>query len=111
MADEAFTDVRTARFPGRSGLGDPAASQQELAVSGAEVTALRRATDGRLELRVLNPGGDPTTLTVADRTGEVVDLRGRPTGERFDGSVKLGPWKILTLRLDEADGGQRVKPA
>jgi len=100
VADEAFTPVQVARFPGRGGLGDPTAGEQGLRVEGAEVTALRRTADGRLELRVVNPTDQPTTVTVNGRTGQVVDLRGEPTGEAFDGSLALGPWKIATLHLD-----------
>ena len=100
VADEAFTPVPTARFPGTGGLGDPDATGQALQITGAEVTALRRTDDGRLELRVVNPSAQPTTLTVADRTGQPVDLRGTPNGERFDGSATLAPWKIATIILD-----------
>jgi mannosylglycerate hydrolase len=100
VTDEAFTPMATARFPGRGGLGDPDASGQALAVSGAEVSALRRRGDGRLELRVVNPSDEPSTLTVDGRTGQVTNLRGTPTGETFDGRTDLRPWQILTLVLD-----------
>ncbi len=100
VADEAFTPVQTARFPGRGGLGDPTASGQALRVTGAEVTALRRTADGRIELRVVNPTDEPATLNVAGRTGEVVDLRGRPSGARLDETLDLAPWKIATILLD-----------
>lgn len=102
VADDAFTAVRTARLPGAGGLGDPEASEQFLAVDGAEVTALRRTDDGRLELRVVNPTAADATLGVAGRTGTVVDLRGAPTGERLvDGALALGPWRIATMVLDD----------
>ncbi|CAN5799953.1 hypothetical protein BH10ACT1_BH10ACT1_11250 [soil metagenome] len=101
VADEAYTPIQTARFPTRGGLGDPAASEQLLRVDGAEVTALHRTTDGRVELRVVNPTDAPATLTVAGRTGTVVDLRGEPTGQAFDGALDLGPWKIATIVLDD----------
>jgi mannosylglycerate hydrolase len=99
VADEAFTPLLTAHRPG--GFGDPATSGQGLAIEGAEVTALRRTADGRLELRVVNPSDDPATVLVAGRSGEVVDLRGNPTGDRFDGVLTLAPWKITTLLLDD----------
>jgi mannosylglycerate hydrolase len=101
VADEAFTPVQTARFPGRGGIGDPEASGRALEVIGAEVTALRRTDDGRLELRVVNPSSAPRTLTIPGRTGQVVDLRGRTTGERVDGSLTLAPWRIATLVLED----------
>lgn len=99
VADEAFTPLLTARRPG--GFGDPEATGQGLAVEGAEVTALRRTDDGHLEVRVVNPSDEPTTVTVEGRTGEIVDLRGRPTGDRFDGALALAPWKIATIVLDD----------
>ena len=99
VADEAFTPLLTARRPG--GFGDPEATGQGLSVGGAEVSSLRRTGDGRLELRVVNPSDEPTTVTVDGRTGEVVDLRGRPTGDRFDGALALAPWKIATIVLDD----------
>jgi alpha-mannosidase len=100
VADEAFTPLLTARFPGRDGLGDPAASAAALQVDGAEVSALTRRADGRMELRVVNTSGAPTTVTVAGRTGERTDLAGRPTGEAFDGSATLRPHEIATFALD-----------
>lgn len=101
VADEAFTPILTARFPGGTGLGDPAARGQALAVAGAEVTALDRRADGRIELRVVNPGDDVATLTVEGRRGERTDLAGRPTGEAFDGRLELRPHEIATLALDD----------
>ncbi len=101
VADEAFTPIQTARFPGKGGLGDPSVSHQGLSVTGAEVTALRRIADSRLELRVVNPSAAPTTVTVAGRTGELVDLRGIPTGHRMTETFDLGPWKIVTIVLDD----------
>ncbi|MBA3282871.1 MAG: hypothetical protein H0U29_11630, partial [Acidimicrobiia bacterium] len=98
---DAFTAIETVRIPGRGGLGDPEVHLQALRVDGAEVTALRRTDEGRLELRVVNPTDESSTLTVSDRTGELVDLRGTPTGEGFDGAVSLGPWKIATIALDD----------
>ncbi|MBA3282571.1 MAG: hypothetical protein H0U29_10100, partial [Acidimicrobiia bacterium] len=99
VADDAFTAIETVRIPGRGGLGDPEVHHQALRVDGAEVTALRRTDEGRLELRVVNPTDESSTLTVSDRTGELMDLRGRPTGEGFDGALTLGPWKIATIVL------------
>lgn len=100
VADEAFTPLLTARFPGRDGLGDPEAADRALTVRGAEVTALDRRTDGRIELRVVNPAPTPATLEVPGRAGLVTDLLGEPTGERFDGSLELRPHQIATVALD-----------
>ncbi len=101
VADEAFTPLQLARFPGRGGLGDPAVTDRALRVTGAEVTALRRTDDGRLELRVVNPTDAPATLAVAGRTGQVVDLRGRPNGGRLEEALPLAPWQIATIVLDD----------
>ena len=101
VADEAFTPMLTARFPGRRELGDPNASHQALSVEGAEVTSLTRRPDGRLELRVVETQGHDAELVVAGRTGERTDLAGRATGEPFDGRLRLRPHEIATLALDE----------
>lgn len=102
VADEAFTPILTARFPGGEGLGDPDASGQALDVRGAEVTAVTTRPDGRVEVRVVNTADEPATLTIADRTGERTDLRGEPTGDRFDGTLALRPREIATVALDPA---------
>ena len=102
VADEAFTPVLTARFPGGDGLGDPAASGQALRVSGAEVSSLARRPDGRLELRVVNTGDEPATVDLGGASGERTDLLGRPTGEPVAGSVQLRAHEIATLALDGA---------
>ena len=100
VADEAFTPILTARFPGGEGLGDPEASGQALDVRGAEVTAVTTRPDGRIEVRVVNTADEPATLTIADRTGERTDLRGEPTGDRFDGTLEPRPREIATVALD-----------
>jgi mannosylglycerate hydrolase len=102
VADEAFTPLLTARFPGRGGLGDPEATGQALHVEGAEVTAVGRRADGRVEVRAVNASAEPSTLAVAGRAGEVTDLKADPTGEAFDGTRALRPWEIVTLALDDA---------
>ena len=100
VADEALTPLLTARFPGKDGLGDPDALASALTVEGAEVTALTRRDDGRVELRVVNTTDTPTTVTVAGRTGRLTDLNGAETGEPFTGSLDLRPHQIQTLALD-----------
>ncbi len=99
VADEAFVPLLVARAPG-AGLADPEATGHRLTVTGAEVSALTRRDDGRLELRAFNPSAAPAMMTVHDRTGEVTDLRGEPTGERFEGTLTLAPHRIVTLALD-----------
>jgi hypothetical protein len=37
---------------------------------------------------------------VTGRRGEVVDLRGRPTGAHLDETLALAPSKIATILLD-----------
>lgn len=83
-----------------SGGGWRPASGQALSIEGAEVTALRREA-GVLEARVCNTGAQPTTVSFAERSGWIVDLRGRPT-EPFDGSFELRPFGIATVRLPGA---------
>ena len=100
VVDEAFTPLLTAHLPGAR-WGDADRSGRALAVTGAEVSALTRRPDGRLELRVFNPTDAPAHLVVAGRTGEITDLRGTPTGEPFTGATTLGPQRILTLALDD----------
>jgi alpha-mannosidase len=82
------------------GGGHRPAEGSTLLVEGAEVTALRREA-GALELRVCNPRQEPTTVSLGEHSGWLVDLRGRPI-EAFDGSFELGPFRIATARLDEA---------
>jgi hypothetical protein len=50
---------------------------------------------------LVNPSDETSSLTVSDCTGDLVDLRGTPTGVRFDGTLTLGPWKIATIVLDD----------
>ena len=70
-----------------------------LRVAGAEVSAIRREA-GALEVRVFNPTESETTVTVASRSGWLVDLRGRPLAA-FEGSFALRPFGIATLRITE----------
>ncbi|MEZ5140630.1 MAG: hypothetical protein R2711_18190 [Acidimicrobiales bacterium] len=108
LADEAFTPILTGRFPGGDGRGDPEASGRALQVTGAEVSALTRRPDGRLELRLVNTTDAPAAVGLGGRTGERTDLAGEPTGERVVGSLELRPREIATLALDE---GAATPPA
>lgn len=101
LADEAFAPLLTARFPGGDGAGDPEVAGQALRVVGAEVSALTRRPDGRLEVRLVNTSGEPVEADLGGRTGERTDLLGRPLGERVDDRLALRPWEIATLALDE----------
>ena len=65
---------------------------------GAEVSAVRRQA-GRLEVRVFNPRSTPTTVEIPDRTGWLVDLRGRPLAA-FEGHFDLRAHGIATALLD-----------
>ncbi len=66
----------------------------------AEVSCLARRNDGRQELRAY-AGAEASTLRIAGRTGEITDLAGVSTGERFDGEAALRPHQIVTVALDE----------
>jgi mannosylglycerate hydrolase len=68
-----------------------------LSISGAEVSAVHR-DGGVQEVRVFNPGSEPTTVTIDGRAGWLVDLRGHPTSP-FEDSFELRPFEIATARL------------
>jgi mannosylglycerate hydrolase len=94
LADDLLLPLEAVASLG--GGGRPPAGS-ELAVHGAEVSALRRAA-GVLELRVFNPTAQVTTVSLPGRAGWLVDLRGYP--ERpFEGSFELRPFGIATARL------------
>ena len=97
VADDAFLPLLVARGGGSTATGAP--TGQALSVRGAEVSAIVRAT-GALQVRVFNPAAGPTTVTIDDRQGWLVDLRGRPL-RPFEGSFELGPWQIATAVLRE----------
>jgi mannosylglycerate hydrolase len=79
------------------GGGSRATSGSELAVHGAEISALHRVA-GVLELRVFNPSAEGTVVSIPGRSGWLVDLRGYPL-EPFEGSFELRPFGIATARL------------
>jgi hypothetical protein len=95
LVDDVFLPLEVVSAPGG---GDRPPSGMALQVHGAEVSAVVRR-GGALEVRVFNPSDRDTVVTIDDRTGWLVDLRGRP-GEPFDGSFPLPPWAIATARLD-----------
>jgi hypothetical protein len=96
LVDDAFLPLHVVAAPGG---GDRDDEGQELAVEGAQVSALRRAPGG-LELRVFNPSDEPTEVRIAARRGWLVDLRGRPL-EPFEAGFTLPPWRIATARIDD----------
>jgi len=61
---------------------------------------------GALEVRVYNPRPEPTTVTVAGRSGWLVDLRGYPESP-FEESFELRPFGIATARLHGAEADRR----
>ena len=68
-----------------------------LSVHGAEVSALRRVGEA-LELRVFNPSANETRVSLAGRSGWLVDLRGYPD-RPFENGFALRPFGIATARL------------
>ena len=92
-AEDALEDLEVVHALGG---GWRASSGSALEIEGAEVSAVRRVA-GALEVRVFNPTAEETTVTVADRSGWLVDLRGR-TISAFDGRFSLRPYGIATFR-------------
>jgi mannosylglycerate hydrolase len=95
LADDALLDLEIIHAPGG---GTRQSSGRALDIEGAEVSAVRREA-GMLEVRVFNPTDRPTTVRVANRSGWLVDLRGR-TLEPFDGAFEMGPFAIATFRTE-----------
>jgi len=83
---------------GSFGGGGRPASGSPLTLRGAEVSSVRREA-GALEIRVFNPRPVPTVVEVDNRSGWMVDLRGKPL-QPFDGRFELRAQGIATLRLD-----------
>ncbi len=79
--------------------GTRPASGHELAVHGAQVSALHRVA-GVLEVRVFNPTADVAVVSFAGRSGWLVDLRGYPL-RPFEATIELGPFAIATVRLHD----------
>jgi alpha-mannosidase len=93
LVDDVFLPLDVVYAAG--GGGRPAEGSA-LQIEGAEVSAVRRQAS-MLEVRVFNPREQPTTVTVGDRIGWLVDLRGRTLGV-VDGSFELRPFGIATFR-------------
>ena len=71
----------------------------ELKITGAQVSAVHRSA-GALEVRLFNPASSATSVSVEERQGWLVDLRGRPL-RAFDGTFELRPHEIATIRLPD----------
>ncbi len=101
-ADDVLIPLQAATVAAGAGTGR-AATGRSLQVDGAIVSAVHRDAEGRLVVRAFNPSPGATTLHVAvdDEAahGDVVDLRGRPTGA-FTGNIELASNEIVALRLD-----------
>ncbi len=97
LADEVLVPLDLVHAPGG---GTRPERGRALAVEGAEVSAVRRVA-GMLEVRVFNPTTSPATVRVGERSGWLVDLRGR-TLALVDGSFELRPFGIATVRLPGA---------
>jgi mannosylglycerate hydrolase len=95
LVDDAFVPLLATE----AGGGDRSIEGSMLRVDGAEVSALRRAPGGLLELRVFNPRPDATTVSVDGCRGWLVDLRGQPQAP-FEERFELGAWRIATALLD-----------
>ena len=61
---------------------------------------MRRGDGGGLVVRVFNPTGRETTVSITGRRGALVDLTGAALAP-FEGAITLRPWEIATLRLEE----------
>lgn len=96
LADDAFLPFLVGRA---RGVGTGPDTGTHLQVSGAPVSSLRRH-DGRLELRVFNPGSTPTEVRVAGRKGWLMDLKGTPL-EPFEETIELPAGRIATLALTD----------
>jgi hypothetical protein len=97
LADDILLPLEMVTSPG-GGTRPPEGS--ELSVSGAEVSAVRR-DGGLLEVRVFNPRPTPTTVSIAGRSGWLVDLRGYPQSP-FEGSFELRANGVATARLHDS---------
>ncbi|HVF15061.1 MAG TPA: glycoside hydrolase family 38 C-terminal domain-containing protein, partial [Acidimicrobiales bacterium] len=95
LADDAFLPLLVTAG---SGTGGRPATGSALAVTGAQVSAVRRIVGGVLEVRVFNPSEREATVDLGDRSGWLVDLRDRPL-QPVTGSFRLRPWGIATVHL------------
>jgi hypothetical protein len=97
LADDILLPLEVLTSPGG---GSRPSSGRALVVEGAEVSAVRRA-GGTLEVRVFNPGPEPTVVSMPGASGWSVDLRGYPL-DPFEGSFELRPYGFATVRLHQS---------
>ena len=86
LADDVLLPLETVSSLGG---GTRPASGHELAVHGAQVSALHRVA-GVLEVRVFNPTPDVAVVSFAGRSGWLVDLRGYPL-RPFEATIRARP--------------------
>jgi mannosylglycerate hydrolase len=96
LVDDADLPLRVI---GSFGGGERGSTGSQLTIDGAEVSAVRREA-GALEVRVFNPTDSPTVVAIEDRSGWLVDLRGRPISP-FEGRFDLRPHGIATVRITD----------
>jgi hypothetical protein len=94
LAEMAFVPLQVVQA---QGVGQLPERGTHLAVTGAEISALRRV-DGELELRAFNPTPGPVVVEVPGRRGALVDIQGE-TLATWEGSFALAPWSIATARI------------
>jgi len=111
LADDVLVPLRVAGADGTSRGATPVATDSdvaadlpaagtELVVEGAEVAAVVREGDA-LAVRVFNPHDEPSEVRLGERTGWLVDLRGRPIAP-FEGAFTLRPHGVATATLTDA---------
>jgi mannosylglycerate hydrolase len=94
MVEDVFCPLDVVYAPGG---GWRVASGSMLEVRGAQVSSVQRQ-GATLEVRVFNPTADRVTVGFGDRSGWLVDLRGR-TLEPVDGTFALRPFGVATVRF------------
>jgi len=99
-ADSLWNPLLVLRAAGGGPLADRGS---RLEIEGGVISSLRRV-GGRVEVRVFNPTGAPTTVTMPGRSGHLVELSGRTVAE-WSETFDLGPWRFATARLDCSDLG------
>ncbi|MCX6511959.1 MAG: hypothetical protein NT160_02585, partial [Actinobacteria bacterium] len=86
------------------GGGDREPQGSAFAMTGAQLSSLRRVAGGILELRVFNPTDQETVVDLFGRPGWLVDLRGVAT-ERVKDSFTLRAQGIATVWLEAGESG------
>ena len=97
MVDDVFLPMSVVYG---AGGGTTPGTHQALDVRGAVVVSSLRRNNGHLELRVFNPSHQLAEVSVAGRSGNVVDLGGNVL-DRFDAAMTVGAHQIVTLALTD----------